>query len=141
MSEPISRWGHFMDDVRTSANAPTPLEVSGTLTRLAGLVLEAVGLRVPVGSQCLIGNGIKDPVLAEVVGFAGDRAYLMPAGDTHGLASGASVTPLPPYRTVPQVGQVNPPPSPADRGLLRKGASGVTVAPLERPCVSPAGMR
>ena len=119
MSEPVSRWGHFMDDVRASANAPTPLEVSGTLTRLAGLVLEAVGLRVPVGSQCLIGNGAKDPVLAEVVGFAGDRAYLMPAGDTHGLSSGATVTPLAPYRTVPQVGQVNPPPSPADRGLLR----------------------
>ena len=119
MSEPVSRWGHFMDDVRTSANAPTPLEVSGTLTRLAGLVLEAVGLRVPVGSQCLIGNGAKDPVLAEVVGFAGDRAYLMPAGDTHGLSSGATVTPLAPFRTVPQVGQVNPPPSPADRGLLR----------------------
>ncbi len=119
MSEPVSRWGHFMDDVRTSANAPTPLEVSGTLTRLAGLVLEAVGLRVPVGSQCLIGNGIKEPVLAEVVGFAGDRAYLMPAGDTHGLSSGATVTPLAPFRTVPQVGQVNPPPSPADRGLLR----------------------
>ena len=43
MSEPVSRWGQFMDDVRTSANAPTPLEVRGTLTRLAGLVLEAVG--------------------------------------------------------------------------------------------------
>jgi len=108
-----------MDDVRAAANAPTPLEASGTLTRLAGLVLEAVGLRVPVGSQCLIGNGLKAPVLAEVVGFAGDRAYLMPAGDTHGLASGARVTPLPPYRTVPRMGQANTPPSPADRGLLR----------------------
>ena len=64
MSEPVSRWGHFMDDVRTSANAPTPLEVSGTLTRLAGLVLEAVGLRVPVGSQCLIANGKREPVLS-----------------------------------------------------------------------------
>ncbi len=119
MSEPESRWGHFMDDVRTSANAHTPLEVRGTLTRLAGLVLEAVGLKVPVGSQCLIANGAKEPVLAEVVGFSSDRAYLMPAGDTHGLSSGASVTPLAPYRTVPRLGQVNKPPSPADRGLLR----------------------
>ncbi|MCU0924826.1 MAG: FliI/YscN family ATPase [Hydrogenophaga sp.] len=108
-----------MDDVRTSANAHTPLEVRGTLTRLAGLVLEAVGLKVPVGSQCLIANGAKEPVLAEVVGFSSDRAYLMPAGDTHGLSSGASVTPLAPYRTVPRLGQVNKPPSPADRGLLR----------------------
>jgi flagellum-specific ATP synthase len=32
-------------------------------------------------------------VLAEVVGFNGDRAYLMPTGDVHGLASGARVVP------------------------------------------------
>ena len=49
-----SRWGHFMEDVRENASVHTPLEVRGTLTRLAGLVLEAVGLKVPVGSQCLI---------------------------------------------------------------------------------------
>jgi flagellum-specific ATP synthase len=119
MSEPVSRWDHFMDDLRTNANVHTPMELRGTLTRLAGLVLEAVGLRVPVGSQCLIANGAKEPVLAEVVGFSSDRAFLMPAGDTHGLASGASVTPLPPYRPVPRLGQVNKPPSPGDRGLLR----------------------
>jgi hypothetical protein len=65
MSEPLdredgpSRWGRFMEDVRTSASVHTPLEVRGTLTRLAGLVLEAVGLKVPVGSQCLIGHGKK----------------------------------------------------------------------------------
>ncbi|WP_439517878.1 flagellar protein export ATPase FliI [Hydrogenophaga sp.] len=114
-----SRWGHFMDDVRANAKVDTPLEVRGTLTRLAGLVLEAVGLKVPVGSQCLISNGRKEPVLAEVVGFSNDRAFLMPAGDTHGLASGASVTPLAPYRTVPRVGHANKPPSPDDRGTLR----------------------
>ena len=113
------RWDRFMDDLRVCATVHTPLEVSGTLTRLAGLVLEAVGLKVPVGSQCLISNGPKEPVLAEVVGFSGDKAYLMPAGDTHGLASGASVTPLAPYRPVPKVGQVNKPPMPGDRGVLR----------------------
>jgi flagellum-specific ATP synthase len=113
------RWGRYMSDLRVSANVQTPLEVRGTLTRLAGLVLEAVGLKVPVGSQCLIANGKREPVLAEVVGFASDRAFLMPAGDTHGLSSGASVTPLPPYRTVPRLGHAHKPPSPADRGLLR----------------------
>ncbi len=119
MTEPTTRWNRYMDDLRTGANVGTPLETSGTLTRLAGLVLEAVGLRVPVGSQCLIANGRREPVLAEVVGFAGDRAFLMPAGDTHGLASGATVTPLPPFRTVPRFGEFNRPPSAGDRGLLR----------------------
>ncbi|MBD3894207.1 flagellar protein export ATPase FliI [Hydrogenophaga sp.] len=108
-----------MQDLRAHASVATPLEARGTLTRLAGLVLEAVGLRVPVGSQCLIGNGCKEPVLAEVVGFSNERAFLMPAGDTHGLSSGAGVTPLAPYRAVPRLGQVNKPPSPNDRGVLR----------------------
>ena len=122
-----THWDRYMEDLRTHATVRTPLEVSGTLTRLAGLVLEAVGLKVPVGSQCLIGNGQKTPVLAEVVGFSNDRAFLMPAGDTHGLSSGASVTPLAPYRTVPRVGQANKPPSPDDRTHpLRK----VTMVPL-----------
>ncbi|MBL8386739.1 MAG: flagellar protein export ATPase FliI [Hydrogenophaga sp.] len=119
MSEPTPSWDRYMADLRAVANVQTPLEVRGTLTRLAGLVLEAVGLRVPVGSQCLIANGRREPVLAEVVGFAGDRAFLMPAGDTRGLASGASVTPLAPFRPVPRIGLPNKVPSPGDRGLLR----------------------
>ena len=36
------------------AEVGSSLEVRGTLTRLAGLVLEASGLRIPVGSQCLV---------------------------------------------------------------------------------------
>jgi flagellum-specific ATP synthase len=119
MPEHANPWGNFLNDAQRCAEAHNPLEVSGTLTRLAGLVLEAVGLRVPVGSQCLIRNGAKPPVLAEVVGFSNDRAYLMPAGDTHGLSSGAVVTPLAPYRAIPRLGQVNTPPSPGDRGALR----------------------
>jgi flagellum-specific ATP synthase len=118
-TDSATRWGAFLNDARDNARVTTPLEVRGTLTRLAGLVLEAVGLRVPVGSQCLIANGDKKPVLAEVVGFSGDKAFLMPAGDTHGLSSGASVTPLAPFRTVPRLGQFNKPPSSNDRGVLR----------------------
>ena len=76
------------------------LEARGTLTRLAGLVLEASGLRMPVGSQCLVAMQAQEPVLAEVVGFAG-RTFLMPAGDIHGLSSGCGVTPAPSFVPVP----------------------------------------
>jgi flagellum-specific ATP synthase len=137
MAEPNLHWEQFMADLRTGANVQTPLEVRGTLTRLAGLVLEAVGLRVPVGSQCLIANGKKEPVLAEVVGFSSDRAFLMPAGDTRGLSSGASVIPLSPYRPIPRLGQVNKTPSAGDRGLLRlplgRGLLGRVVDSHGRP--------
>lgn len=110
-------WVQWMDQVRSRAQTPVTLEMRGTLTRLTGLVLEAVGIRVPVGSQCRIELAGHAPVLAEVVGFSADRAYLMPAGDIHGLSSGASVVPAAPYISTPLLGQ---PIAPAPRdGVLR----------------------
>jgi flagellum-specific ATP synthase len=60
---------------------------------------------VPVGSQCDIKMTGHPPVLAEVVGFSADKAFLMPAGDIHGLSSGASVVPSIPYVPLPLWGQ------------------------------------
>ncbi|PWW44462.1 flagellar protein export ATPase FliI [Melaminivora alkalimesophila] len=96
--EPASAWKDFAAQARARLSGGVPLETRGTLTRLTGLVLEAAGIRASVGAQCLVRMGAQDaPVLAEVVGFAGDKAYLMPAGDTQGLSSGARVTPAAPF--------------------------------------------
>lgn len=89
------RWKRFLCQLEDHFNTPLPLEGIGTLTRVAGLVLEAGGLRVPVGTVCRIDGPGSGGVLAEVVGFNGDRAYLMPIGELHGLTSGARVVPLP----------------------------------------------
>jgi flagellum-specific ATP synthase len=115
------RWQQFLALARQAASQHTPLESSGKLTRLAGLVLEAQGVSTPVGSQCVIDQP-NDPnagILAEVVGFANDRAFLMPAGDVQGLANGARVRPLAPFRPVPRLGQEPKPMVPNDRGVLR----------------------
>ncbi|MDB5893937.1 MAG: flagellar protein export ATPase FliI, partial [Rhodoferax sp.] len=80
-----TEWTRFMEEALQRTQGGTPLEARGTLTRLAGLVLEAAGIRVPVGSQCKVAMAGQAPVLVEVVGFSNDRAYLMPAGDVHGL--------------------------------------------------------
>jgi flagellum-specific ATP synthase len=90
-----ANWQRFLGDLRGFAAEPVPLESIGLLVRVAGLVLEAAGIRVPVGSVCEVRMAGQPPVLAEVVGFNGDRAYLMPTGDVHGLASGARVIPRP----------------------------------------------
>lgn len=124
MSEPSalpSSWNQFMTLARQVASQHTPLEASGKLTRLAGLVLEAQGIKTPVGSQCVIDmpQDSDTAVLAEVVGFANDRAYLMPAGDVQGLSSGARIRPLAPYRPQPRLGQEPRPLVPNDRGVLR----------------------
>jgi flagellum-specific ATP synthase len=69
------------------------MAVSGTLVRVTGLVLEAAGVRAPVGSVCEVMGEGHPPVTAEVVGFNGNRAFLMPTGVVHGLSSGARVVP------------------------------------------------
>ena len=66
-----SAWTDFMANALQRASTGSTLEVRGTLTHLAGLVLEATGLQVPVGSQCRVCMPEQPPVLAEVVGFAG----------------------------------------------------------------------
>ena len=86
-----------------------PMETRGTLTRLTGLVLEATGIRVPVGSQCMVQMPGHEAILSEVVGFTGEKAFLMPAGDTHGLSSGASVVPATPYMPVLRLGEASAP--------------------------------
>ena len=87
------KWHRYLADMQSFSAEPVRLETQGLLVRVAGLVLEAAGIRVPVGSVCEVRMDAQPPVLAEVVGFSGDRAYLMPTGDVHGLASGARVVP------------------------------------------------
>jgi flagellum-specific ATP synthase len=89
------RWRAYLSALVAQAESAEPLETVGTLVRVAGLVLEAAGVRVPVGSICEIRSPGLPVVLAEVVGFNGDRAYLMPTGPVHGLACGAQVMPRP----------------------------------------------
>ena len=107
-----------MDDAHKRVAIGCTLEVRGTLTRLAGLVLEATGIRVPVGSQCWVSMKSQLPVLAEVVGFSNERAFLMPAGDVHGLSSGASVVPATAYIAVPRLGEASPVSSGMGYGML-----------------------
>jgi flagellum-specific ATP synthase len=118
-SENNDRWERFLDSARTRVSQSRALESRGTLTRLAGLVLEANGIRAPVGSQCIVSMKDRESVLAEVVGFSGDRAFLMPAGDVYGLASGAGVTPAPAFVPVPRIGDISLDPKTYEAGMLR----------------------
>ena len=87
-------WRDFLGDGRRLVESCNPLEVSGRLTRINGLVMEASGIKLPLGSGCRIlvpGGGA---VEAEVVGFNGDKLYMMPTDDVFGLAPGARVLPM-----------------------------------------------
>ena len=67
--------------------------VEGQLARMIGLTLEALGCQAAVGDRCEVMAADGSSVEAEVVGFSGDRLYLMPTGDVHGVKPSARVIP------------------------------------------------
>lgn len=91
-------WRACLQDGRKVIAQGRPLLVSGRLTKVTGLVMEAVGLKMAVGGTCIIELGNHN-VEAEVVGFSGEKLFLMPENDVHGLIPGARVIPLEPVRS------------------------------------------
>ncbi|WP_237172025.1 flagellar protein export ATPase FliI [Pandoraea norimbergensis] len=98
----LRRWQNTLRERIAHVHAIEPTRRCGRLTRAAGLVLEAVGLRLPVGAGCLIELPVHDAsrepatAEAEVVGFGGDRLFLMPQTEVIGLLPGARVFPMEP---------------------------------------------
>jgi flagellum-specific ATP synthase len=82
-----------LDAVARALAEADPLPLTGTVVRAAGLVVEAALPRVPVGTACEIRATDGGSVLAEVVGFFGQTARLMPLGDIHGIGEGCAVVP------------------------------------------------
>jgi flagellum-specific ATP synthase len=68
-------------------------QVEGRLTRVVGLTMEAVGFHASIGCPCDIVMDDGRQLEAEVVGFCGDKLFLMPVKSIHGVHSGARVIP------------------------------------------------
>jgi len=70
-----------------------PVQVSGKVSKVIGLVVEGIGPDLPVGGTCEIyPNNSTKPVRAEVVGFIGNRVLMMPLGDLRGISTGCHIT-------------------------------------------------
>ena len=100
-----SSWRSFLDNCKQIVSHTNPLTISGTLTRVAGLVMEAVGLRLAVGSTCTVFLPNGHEVSAEVVGFSGDPLLLIPSSDVYGLVPGAKVIPTEYPNDYPKIGK------------------------------------
>jgi flagellum-specific ATP synthase len=87
-------WRNFLKDGRRLIETVYPFQNGGRLTRVNGLVMEASGLKLPMGSGCrIIAPGGAD-VEAEVVGFSGEKLFMMPTDNVFGLSPGALVLPV-----------------------------------------------
>lgn len=73
---------------------PPKLVVEGVLRRTVGLTMEAEGCYAPVGGRCDVVTMDGHRVETEVVGFSGERLYLMPAGEMRGIVPNGRVIPV-----------------------------------------------
>ena len=98
-------WSDILQANHHAVGQSSPLLTSGRLTKVTGLVMEAVGLRMAVGSTCII-QLPNNQVEAEVVGFSGEKIFLMPENDVQGLLPGARVVPFEPIHSAVIPGQI-----------------------------------
>lgn len=126
----------LVEVLRTQIRHLPPVQRVGTVTGVAGLIIESDGPNVGLGDICLVRSSRDEfSVQAEVVGFREHRVLLMPLGDTTGLHVGCEVAacdrpPLP--RTGPEMlGRV--------LDALGRPFDGLGMLPVDRTTVGPAG--
>lgn len=81
-----------IQNIRQSLPIAMPI-ASGKLVRGVGLTLEAIGCQIPIGGRCRV-QTMSGKVEAEVVGFANEVTYLMPAESIKGIVPGSLVEPI-----------------------------------------------
>ena len=79
--------------LEVALKAIDPMPLQGRVLRATGLLVEATLPRVPLGTACEIKVSPGHCVTAEVVGFTGASALLMPFGEMQGICEGCSVVP------------------------------------------------
>jgi len=85
--------GHLVG-VESRLDYIEPIRVTGEVSRVVGLAVHCEHFKAPIGATCAIHNsasGFKT-IEAEVVGFEGKSAILVPYGSTRGVSPGDRVS-------------------------------------------------
>ena len=88
-----SNWLTKLTEYHQRMPTTSSMIVEGKITRMVGMTLEALGCQAAVGVRCEVENQTGESIEAEVVGFNGDRLYLMPIGSIQGIQPNARVIP------------------------------------------------
>ena len=94
MSQQLKNWLAVMDRVEEKLGELPRFRQYGKLTRATGLVMEAVGLKLPIGALCIVERQTGQAILpgeCEVGGVNGQTLYLMPLEHVDGILPGARV--------------------------------------------------
>ncbi|WP_035055614.1 flagellar protein export ATPase FliI [Andreprevotia chitinilytica] len=93
MNKLLAHSQQYLADCADAVTHVRPWLPRGRLMRVSGLVLEAVGLKLPIGASCDVMTPGGHPVEAVVVGFQEERLFLMPIAEVYGVEPGAAVIP------------------------------------------------
>lgn len=103
------RWQSYLRDCNEILQIVEPLEIAGRITKLTGLVMQAAGIKLPIGSACYVPLSEGSRVEAEVVGFDGEHLLLMPQSSVDGVVPGAKVFAMDVAETLPKPTAGRPP--------------------------------
>lgn len=89
-TEPLIDWGKYL----TAIERCQPIRQEGKVLKVAGLVLEASGPGLSVGSLCAVHAPDGRLIPAEIVGFKDKRVIAMPFGEVKGIKPGSRMVDL-----------------------------------------------
>lgn len=89
----MNKWSGLLTEHSRRLSEPPRMVVEGQLNRMVGLTLEAVGCHAAIGARCIVISPGSADIEAEVVGFSGERLFLMPTDVVQGVRPNARVIP------------------------------------------------
>jgi flagellum-specific ATP synthase len=86
-SKPTIKWNKYQEALRYCQ----PIKMEGKIVKVAGIVAQANGPGMSIGSLCSIRNGSGQNMQAEVIGFNDKRVIVMPFGEMRGIEPGSRI--------------------------------------------------
>ena len=96
-----SDFGINLEALERKLDGPMELVTEGKVTQVVGLVIEGTVPNVRMGTLCEIFVQDEQPIFAEVVGFRGSTALMMPLGEVSGIRMGSRIRPRNTSTSVP----------------------------------------
>ncbi len=85
--KPTIKWDKYQEALRSCQ----PIKMEGKIVKVAGIVAQANGPGMSIGSLCSIRNGSGQNMQAEVIGFNDKRVIVMPFGEMRGIEPGSRI--------------------------------------------------
>jgi len=85
--KPTIKWEKYQESLRSCQ----PIKMEGKIVKVAGIVAQANGPGMSIGSLCCIKNDNGQNMQAEVIGFNDKRVIVMPFGEMRGIEPGSRI--------------------------------------------------